>query len=92
MHCCNRHVYFCCNRSVQINGVNWHSRIPEVQVKGLCVCVGGATAGLTALWVSPFFWQLDESHVAEAEVDQVLQQLLSDLVLNGLMEKNAHPS
>lgn len=38
------------------------------------------------LWVSasPFLWQLDEPHVAEAEVDQVLQQLLPDLVLNGL--------
>lgn len=34
--------------------------------------------------VSPLLWQLDEPHVAEAEVDQVLQQLLPDLVLNGL--------
>lgn len=35
--------------------------------------------------VLPFLWQLDEPHVAEAEVDQVLQQFLPDLVLNGLM-------
>lgn len=54
----------------------------------LCVLVcpeGGR--GLTVAWdwsVSPFLWQLDEPHVAEAEVDQVLQKLLSNLVLNSL--------
>lgn len=65
-----------------------------MQVKGLCVSEGLSNLMpnyvVSLVKVSPFFWELDESHVAEAEVDQVLQQLLPDLVLNGLTRIKMH--
>ena len=72
--------FFCFDRSVQESTKKWRVCIPEMQVKGECVslCVFMGK-------VSPFLWQLDEPHITEAEVNQVLQQLLPDLVLNGLM-------
>lgn len=37
--------------------------------------------------MSPFLWQLNESHVAEAEIDQFLQKLFTNLVLDSLQKK-----
>lgn len=53
----------------------WRSFTPGMQVKVVLVFV---------VRVSPFLRQLDEPHVAEAEVDQILQKFLPDVVLNGL--------
>lgn len=39
--------------------------------------------------VSPLLGQSEQSHVAEAEVDQVLQQLLPQVVLDGLGREHA---
>lgn len=42
-------------------------------------------AGPDAGWEgSPFLGQSEQGHVAQAEVDQVLQQLLPEMVLDGL--------
>ena len=43
------------------------------------VGVSGICRGLL-----PFLGQLYQAHVSEAEVDEILQQLFSDLVLDGL--------
>lgn len=40
----------------------------------------------------PFLWQFNEPHVSEAEVNQILQQLLSEMILDRLQEQNAQKS
>lgn len=46
----------------------------------------GLRGGLGKGGVSPLLGQFQQRHVAEAEVDQVLQQLLPEVVLDGLGE------
>lgn len=38
----------------------------------------------------PFLRQLNEPHVPQAEVNQILQQLLSQMVLDRLQEQKTH--
>lgn len=51
-----------------------------------CVCVSPPKGADLALKALPLFWQFDETHIAEAEVNEVLQKLLADFILDGLME------
>lgn len=58
--------------------------VREVSPRNVTFCYAPGDL-LHFVGVSPFLRQLDEAHVPEAEVDQVLQQLLAQLVLNGLV-------
>lgn len=63
--------------------------IPAFQKRGSkvkCVCVSPPKGADLALKALPLFWQFDETHIAEAEVNEVLQKLLADFILDGLME------
>lgn len=76
----------------------WRSKVkvcPYVSPKGERVQITEGviwTKRQSMLWrdfafkALPLFWQLDKTHVAEAEVDKVLQELLANFVLDGLME------